>query len=65
MDTFSHYEYDIAIDIGIKKFLQNQTLHRLVDQDGNNLNMDEHPRKGLKIVDLERDPKTNEYKPKK
>ena len=35
IDTFSHYEYDIAIDIGIKKFLQSQTLHRLVDQDGN------------------------------
>ena len=25
-----------------------------INQDGNNLNMDEHPRKGLKIVDLEK-----------
>ena len=33
IDTFSHYEYDLAIDIGIKKFLQTHTPHRLVDQD--------------------------------
>ena len=33
VDTFSHYEYDLAIDIGIKKFLQTHTPHRLVDQD--------------------------------
>ena len=33
IDTFSHYEYDLAIDIGIKKFLQTHTPLRLVDQD--------------------------------
>ena len=33
VDTFSHYEYDLAIDIGINKFIKSQTLHRLVDQD--------------------------------
>ena len=33
IDTFSHYEYDLAIDIGIKRFLQTHTPLRLVDQD--------------------------------
>jgi len=32
IDTFSHYEYDLAIDIGIKRFLQTHTPLRLVDQ---------------------------------
>ena len=32
IDTFSHYEYDLAIDIGINKFIKTHTPHRLVDQ---------------------------------
>ena len=32
IDTFSHYEYDLAIDIGINKFIKTHTPHRLVDK---------------------------------